>query len=118
MKKIFSFIIPMGSRVEKEEHRVKIVKALFNKFDPPANSLDECDNFYYLGVLVRFKYYFLEEDTVARLSQEEWLQFVDTLKACFIIMGAIKECEEIELGILRSKRDPAQRVSLLYQFYL
>ena len=93
MKRIFSFIIPMKDKIEKEEHRMKIVKDLFKKFNPLVNvNNKECDNFYYLNVLIHFKYYFLEEDTIERFSEEEWLKYIDTLKACFIIMGAIKEC--------------------------
>ena len=72
---------------------MKIVKDLFLKFDPFVNLADEeCDNFYYLKVLIKFKDYFLEEDTVSRLSEEEWLDYLDILKACFIIMGAMGEC--------------------------
>ena len=33
MKRIFSFIIPRKNVVEKEEHRMKIVKDLFRKFN-------------------------------------------------------------------------------------
>ena len=33
MKRIFSFIIPMGDKIEKEEHRIKIVKDLFMKYN-------------------------------------------------------------------------------------
>ena len=43
---------------------MKIVKDLFKKFNPLADLADdECDNFYYLDVLIHFKRYFLEEDT-------------------------------------------------------
>ena len=61
MKRIFSFLIPMEDKIEKEEHRMKIVKDLFRKFNPLVNLSNECDNFYYLNVLIHFKHYFLEE---------------------------------------------------------
>ena len=57
MKRIFSFIIPMKDRIEKEEHRMKIVKDLFKKFNLKDG---ECDNFYYLNVLIYFKHYFFD----------------------------------------------------------
>ena len=58
MKRIFTFIVPMGDKIEKEEHRMKIVKDLFSKY---CLRDGECDNFYYLNVLIHFKHYFLGE---------------------------------------------------------
>ena len=83
----------MKNKIEKEEHRMKIVKDLFRKFNPLSYlNNEECNNFYYLNVLVHFKSYFLEEETLERFNEEVWLEYIDTLRACFIIMGAIKEC--------------------------
>ena len=68
---------------------MKIVKDLLRKY---SLRNDECDNFYYFNVLIHFKHYLLEEDTIERSSEKVWLEYLNTLKACFIIMGAIKEC--------------------------
>ena len=89
MKRIFSFIIPRKNVVEKEEHRMKIVKDLFvdlNKIKQglPNTKKGECNNFYYLDIL-----------TIEKFNEEVWLEYVDTLKACFTLMGAVKECEDI-----------------------
>ena len=77
----------MNDIIKKEEHRMKIVKDLLQKFSLRD---DECHNFYYLNILIQFRDYFLEEDSVERSSEEVWLEYLDTLKVCFIIMGAIK----------------------------
>ena len=70
-----------------------MVKDLHKMFNPSLKAgTEECDNFYFLDILIRFKFYFIGQQTT---NFEEWLPYVDTLKACFIIMGAVKECEEI-----------------------
>ena len=72
---------------------MKIVKDLFRKFNYLDPKSDDCDNCYYLNVLIHFRFHFLDETTIEKFNKEEWLEYVDTLKACFIIVGAIKECE-------------------------
>ena len=97
---------------------MKIVKDLFISLNPFLKEVkDQCDNFYYLNVLVHFKFYFLEEDTMTRFNEEEWLEYLDTLKACFIIIGAITECADIEEGVIKNSLDSWKRINRIYQFY-
>ena len=52
------------------------------------------------------------------MKEEVWLEYMDTLKACFIIMGAVRECEEIERGVIRCLRDPLKRINKIFEFYI
>ena len=119
MKRIFSFIIPMDGQIQREKLRMKIVKDIYRILNPHMKFKDgECDNYFYLNVLIYFRSYFLEEETFRQTNLDEWLLYLHTLKACFIIMGAITVCEEIELAILARVTDPLQKIDFIYQFYL
>ena len=54
---------------------------------------------------------------MTRFNEEEWLEYLDTLKACFIIIGAITECADIEEGVIKNSLDSWKRINRIYQFY-